>query len=86
MQQDGCSKEREYPGLPTVINGNGAVAHVMGHVCGGVIGYPITPSTEISEIYESFRAGGGCNVWAATPSSTSRKVSIRPSRAPSARR
>ena len=49
----------KYPGLPTVINGNGAVAHVMGHVCGGVIGYPITPSTGISEIYESFRAGGG---------------------------
>ncbi len=35
----------------------------MGHVCGGVIGYPITPSTEISEIYEAFRANGGCNVW-----------------------
>ena len=57
----------KYPGLPTVINGNGAVAHVMGHVCGGVIGYPITPSTEISEIYESFRAGGGCNVWGRHP-------------------
>ena len=53
----------KYPGLPTVIHGNGAVAEVMGHVCGGVIGYPITPSTEISEIYEAFRANGGCNVW-----------------------
>jgi len=52
-----------FPGIPTVINGNGAVAHVMSHVCGGVIGYPITPSTEISEIYEEFRAKGGCNVW-----------------------
>ena len=45
-----------YPGIPSVIHGNGAVAEVMGHVCGGVIGYPITPSTEISEIYEAFRA------------------------------
>lgn len=27
-----------FPGLETVIHGNGAVAHVMGHVCGGVIG------------------------------------------------
>ncbi len=53
----------KYPGHPTVIHGNGAVAEVMGHVCGGVIGYPITPSTEISEIYEAFRANGGCNVW-----------------------
>ncbi|TBW36635.1 pyruvate-flavodoxin oxidoreductase [Siculibacillus lacustris] len=57
----------KFPGIPSVINGNGAVAQVMGHVCGGVIGYPITPSTEISEIYEGFRAGGGCNVWGRHP-------------------
>src|SRR5664279_5085666 len=57
----------KYPGVPSVINGNGAVAYVMGHVCGGVIGYPITPSTEISELYEAFRAGGGCNVWGKHP-------------------
>ncbi len=56
-----------YPGIPSVIHGNGAIAEVMGHVCGGVIGYPITPSTEISEIYEAFRAGGGCNVWGKHP-------------------
>ena len=57
----------KYPGIPSVIHGNGAVAQVMGHVCGGVIGYPITPSTEISEIYEAFRASGGCNVWGKHP-------------------
>ncbi|MEN8179926.1 MAG: 2-oxoacid:acceptor oxidoreductase family protein [Pseudomonadota bacterium] len=39
----------------------------MGHVCGGVIGYPITPSTEISELFEAFRARGGCNVWGKHP-------------------
>ncbi|MBW8191601.1 2-oxoacid:acceptor oxidoreductase family protein [Neiella marina] len=39
----------------------------MSHVCGGVIGYPITPSTEISELYEAFRAQGGCNVWGEHP-------------------
>lgn len=57
----------KYPGVPTVIHGNGAVAEVMGHVCGGVIGYPITPSTEISELFEAFRANGGCNVWGKHP-------------------
>ncbi len=57
----------KYPGTPTVIHGNGAVAEVMGNVCGGVIGYPITPSTEISEIYEAFRAQGGQNVWGKHP-------------------
>ncbi|HEX9206836.1 MAG TPA: 2-oxoacid:acceptor oxidoreductase family protein [Steroidobacteraceae bacterium] len=57
----------KFPGIPTVIHGNGAVAEIMGHVCGGVIGYPITPSTEISELYEAFRAAGGCNVWGKHP-------------------
>jgi len=57
----------KFPGTPTVIHGNGAVAEIMAHVCGGVIGYPITPSTEISELYEAFRAGGGCNVWGKHP-------------------
>ncbi|MDR0587953.1 MAG: 2-oxoacid:acceptor oxidoreductase family protein [Burkholderiales bacterium] len=61
------AKKPKYPGLPTVINGNGAVAHVMGLVCGGVIGYPITPSTEIAELYEAFRAEGGINVWGRHP-------------------
>ncbi len=56
-----------YAGLPSVISGNGAVAHVMRHVCGGVIGYPITPSTEISELYEAARAEGGVNVWGKHP-------------------
>ncbi len=60
-------KTSKYPGVETVIHGNGAVAHVMGHVCGGVIGYPITPSTEISEMFEAFRARGGCNVWGKHP-------------------
>ena len=56
-----------YPGTPAVIHGNGAVAHVMKHVCGGVIGYPITPSTEISELFEAFRAEGGVNMWGKHP-------------------
>ncbi len=42
-----------FPGIESVMHGNGAVAHVMEHVCDSVVGYPITPSTEISEIYEA---------------------------------
>ena len=57
----------KYPGVESVIHGNGAVAEVMSRACGGVIGYPITPSTEISEIYEAFRANGGVNVWGKHP-------------------
>ena len=35
-----------FPGIESVMHGNVAVAHVMEHVCDGLIGYPITPSTE----------------------------------------
>ena len=56
-----------YPGTPKVVHGNAAVAHVMRHVCGGVIGYPITPSTEIAELFEAARADGAVNVWGRHP-------------------
>ncbi|MEZ5116105.1 MAG: 2-oxoacid:acceptor oxidoreductase family protein [Candidatus Nanopelagicales bacterium] len=61
------TEQPTYPGIPSVISGNGAVAHVMRHVCGGVIGYPITPSTEISELFEAARAEGGVNAWGRHP-------------------
>jgi pyruvate-ferredoxin/flavodoxin oxidoreductase len=68
VPQGAATRRRaRFTGLPDVINGNGAVAHVMKHVCGGVIGYPITPSTEISELYEAARAEGGVNVWGKHP-------------------
>jgi len=66
-QEPVSAENRHYPGIETVIHGNGAVAYVMSHVCGGVIGYPITPSTEISEMFEAFRAKGGLNVWGKHP-------------------
>lgn len=57
----------KYPGKYEVINGNGAVARVMNLVCGGVIGYPITPSTEISETFQLNVASGQKNVWGRHP-------------------
>ena len=65
--KDAALKTPGFPGVPSVIHGNGAIAQVMGQVCGGVIGYPITPSTEIAELYEAFRADGGVNVWGRHP-------------------
>ncbi|MDR2895549.1 MAG: 2-oxoacid:acceptor oxidoreductase family protein [Propionibacteriaceae bacterium] len=61
------AKSVAYPGVPDVINGNGAVAYVMKQVCGGVIGYPITPSTEIAEIFEAGKADGQINVFGRHP-------------------
>ena len=66
-EEPSASQPPPFPGLPAVINGNGAIAHVMSNVCGGVIGYPITPSTEISELFEAARAEGGVNVWGRHP-------------------
>ncbi|PLW75935.1 2-oxoacid:acceptor oxidoreductase family protein [Cohaesibacter celericrescens] len=64
---DKLPKVPEFPGISTVIHGNGAIAQVMSQICGGVIGYPITPSTEIAELYEAFRASGGENIWGRHP-------------------
>lgn len=57
----------KYPGETQVINGNVAVARVMNLVCGGVIGYPITPSTEIAETFQLNVASGQKNVWGRHP-------------------
>lgn len=65
--EQGLSEQAKYPGTPEVINGNGAVARVMNMVCGGVIGYPITPSTEISETFEAAVAQGQQNIWGKHP-------------------
>ncbi|MDD7505786.1 MAG: pyruvate-flavodoxin oxidoreductase, partial [Actinomycetaceae bacterium] len=62
-----AARHPKYSGTVEVINGNGAVARVMNMVCGGVIGYPITPSTEISETFQNTVAQGVPNVWGAHP-------------------
>lgn len=67
VETTGPDAPAPYPGIPSVVHGNGAVAHVMQHVCGGVIGYPITPSTEIAELFEAARAAGGVNVFGQHP-------------------
>ena len=66
-----------FPGIESVMHGNGTVAHVMEHLCDGVIGYPITPSTEISEIYEAYRASGESMSGTDVLFSLNRKESIR---------
>lgn len=71
-------RQSRYPGIEAVIHGNGAVAHVMGQVCGGVIGYPITPSTEISELFEAFRAAVAAMFGVSTRSFSNPKASTRP--------
>ena len=54
----------KYPGVRVTCNGNQLVAqHVETRITEGGIYYPITPSTEGGEIYQSSYAMGELNVW-----------------------
>lgn len=53
----------KFPGVKSVTNGNDAVAYVISRLCAVMIGYPITPSTEIAEIVDVYRASGQTNIW-----------------------
>ncbi|MFM2296260.1 MAG: hypothetical protein RLZZ350_2673, partial [Verrucomicrobiota bacterium] len=54
----------KYPGIRVTCNGNQLVAQwVETRITDGGIYYPITPSTEGGEIYQSSYAMGELNVW-----------------------
>ena len=54
----------KYPGIRVTCNGNQLVAqHVETRITEGGVYYPITPSTEGGEIYQSSYAMGELNVW-----------------------
>ena len=54
----------KYPGIRVTCNGNQLVAqHVETRITEGGVYYPITPSTEGGEIYQSSFAMGELNVW-----------------------
>jgi pyruvate-ferredoxin/flavodoxin oxidoreductase len=54
----------KYPGVRVTCNGNQLVAqHVETRITEGGVFYPITPSTEGGEIYQSSYAHGELNVW-----------------------
>ncbi|MBL9168906.1 MAG: 2-oxoacid:acceptor oxidoreductase family protein [Verrucomicrobiales bacterium] len=56
----------KYPGVRVTCNGNQLVAqHVETRITEGGVFYPITPSTEGGEIYQSSYAHGELNVWGA---------------------
>ena len=58
-----AKSSKKYPQISEVNNGNYAVAYVISRICAIMIGYPITPSTEIAEIVDVYRAGGNVNAW-----------------------
>ena len=52
-----------YPGIPAIIDGSQAVAHVETRLSEGCCAYPITPSTTMATLYQAAVADGGHNLW-----------------------
>ncbi|HEX9609532.1 MAG TPA: 2-oxoacid:acceptor oxidoreductase family protein [Candidatus Limnocylindria bacterium] len=52
-----------FPGLPAVIDGSEAIAHVEVRVSEGACAYPITPSTTMAAIFQAAVADGRPNLW-----------------------
>ncbi|MGH2356605.1 MAG: 2-oxoacid:acceptor oxidoreductase family protein, partial [Candidatus Limnocylindria bacterium] len=52
-----------YPGLPAVVDGSEAIAHVEVRISEGACAYPITPSTTMAAVYQAAVADGRLNLW-----------------------
>jgi pyruvate-ferredoxin/flavodoxin oxidoreductase len=52
-----------YPGLPAIVDGSEAIAHVETRISEVACVYPITPSTTMAALFQSAVAGGARNLW-----------------------
>lgn len=52
-----------YPGVPAIVDGSEAVAHVESRVAEIACVYPITPSTTMAAIYQAAVADGRTDLW-----------------------
>jgi pyruvate-ferredoxin/flavodoxin oxidoreductase len=52
-----------YPGLPAIVDGSEAVAHVETRLSEVAAVYPITPSTTMAALFQSAVASGMTNLW-----------------------
>jgi pyruvate-ferredoxin/flavodoxin oxidoreductase len=55
-----------FPGLPAVVDGSEAIAHVETRISDGACAYPITPSTTMAAVYQTAVADGRPNLWGRT--------------------
>ncbi|MBF6605333.1 MAG: 2-oxoacid:acceptor oxidoreductase family protein [Chloroflexi bacterium] len=56
-----------YPGIPAIVDGSEAIAHVETRISEAACAYPITPSTTMAAIYQAAVAEGTPNLWGVTP-------------------
>ena len=52
-----------YPGIPAVLDGSEAIAHVETRISEVACAYPITPSTTMAAIFQAAVAAGRPNLW-----------------------
>ncbi len=52
-----------FPGIPAIVDGSEAIAHVETRISEAACAYPITPSTTMAAIYQAAVAEGRPNLW-----------------------
>jgi len=53
----------EFPGIPAILDGSEAIAHVETRISDGACAYPITPSTTMAAVFQTAVANGTPNIW-----------------------
>jgi pyruvate-ferredoxin/flavodoxin oxidoreductase len=53
-----------YPGIPAIVDGSEAIAHVETRISEVACAYPITPTTTMAAIFQAAVAAGRPNLWA----------------------
>ena len=56
-------KAARYAGIPAIVDGSEAIAHVEVRVSQAACSYPITPSTTMAAIFQAAVADGSANLW-----------------------
>ena len=75
-----------YPGIPAIVDGSEAIAHVETRISEVACAYPITPSTTMAAIFQAAVAAGRPNLWGTRSRSSSRSPSTARRRPPRASR
>ena len=52
-----------YPGVPAIVDGSEAIAHVETRISDGACAYPITPSTTMAALFQAAVADAKTNLW-----------------------
>jgi pyruvate-ferredoxin/flavodoxin oxidoreductase len=59
----GSPPKPAFPGIPSIVDGSEAIAHVETRISEASCAYPITPSTTMAALYQAAVADGRTNLW-----------------------